>query len=457
MKFNIFLTSIVVFFLFVFQVAAQQGNLQQIDSVIQKATKGFPAGLSILIAKNGRTVFEKGYGTASIELGVAMTPEMVFRIGSLSKQFTAVAVLRLMEEGKLSLSDPLSKYIPDYPLGDKITIAHLLSHTSGIRELNEMKDFPIDANKTLRADPLKLIEMFKHQPMSFAPGDKWSYCNSGYILLGYIIEKESGIPYEDYITSTFLRPLDMDHSWCGDQVQLIKNEVNGYKGGASGLEKEDYQLLNNVYSAGNIISTPSDLLKWNNAVFSGKLISKKSLELATSPVTLNSGEKTYYGYGWFIKNVNGGTSIEHSGRISGFRANALYMPQQDIFVVVLTNCSCFPLDGLTTEIAAIAIGKPYDKKPVVLAEKVLQEYNGVYVSPDGTNKLTVETGSGGLTTLQFNTGKKEPIWFYEKDNAYLKGGTPTYRFVREKSTKITALKIYSRYGYEDWKRIGPVR
>lgn len=453
MKSNTYLAAILILFFVTLHAHAQQRNFQQIDSVIQKATKGFPAGVSVLIAKNGLPVFEKGYGTASIELGVPMSPEKVFRIGSLSKQFTAVAILKLMEEGKLTLADPLTKYIPDYPMGEKITISHLLSHTSGIKELSEMKDFPIAVDKTSKAAPLKLIDMFKNQPMSFLPGEKWAYCNSGYILLGYIIEKASGMPYEDYITSNFLRPLKMDHSWCGDQFQLIANEVNGYKGGANGIEKEDYQLLNNVYSAGNIMSTPEDLLKWNNAVFAGKVISKKSLDLATSPVTLNNGEKTYYGYGWFIKNVNGAMSIEHSGRISGFRANALYLPKEDTYLVILTNCSCFPLDALTTEIAAMAIGKPYNKRPVRLEPKFLKAYAGVYLSPDGTNRLTVATDENGQTTLQFNDGKKDPIWFEAKDRAYLKGGTPTYEFVSAKNKKITMLHIYGRYGNESWRKI----
>lgn len=452
MKSKIRLAKILFLSIITINAVGQQHSLSQIDSVIQKATKGFPAGLQVLIAKDGKTFFEKGYGTASIELDVPMAVGNVFRIGSLSKQFTAVAILKLMEEGKLDLKDPIKKYIPDYPMGEEITISHLLSHTSGIKELSEMKDFPIDANKTLKANPLKLIETFKHQPMSFSPGERWAYNNSGYILLGYIIEKASGLAYEDYITTNFLKPLKMDHSWCGDQQQLIAGEVSGYKGGASGLEKEDYQLLNNVYSAGNILSTASDLLKWNNAVFSEKLISRKSLDLATSPVVLNNGEKTYYGYGWFIKNVNGETSIEHSGRISGFRSNALYLPGSNTYLVILTNCSCFPLDMLTTEVAAIAIEKPYDKKPVALPIKLLHTYSGIYLSPDGANKLTVSTDPSAQTTLQFNTGKKDPIWFYKKDNAYLKGGTPTYWFKKDKKGNIISLEIYGRYGTESWRK-----
>ncbi|TAD85119.1 MAG: SusF/SusE family outer membrane protein [Bacteroidetes bacterium] len=315
---------------------AQQKDDKQLfaefDKMLSAQYKTNETGATALVARNGRIVYRKAFGMANLELNIQMQVDNVFRIGSITKQFTAVAILQLMEQGKLNLQDSINKFFPDYPThGHKITIEHLLTHTSGIQSYTGIKDF--EKKMTLDLRPTEMIDFFKNEPMEFAPGTKWNYNNSGYFLLGYIIEKVSGKTYPQYIEENFFKPL------------------------GTGFINAPYLNMNQPYSAGSIQSTVEDLFKWHQAVHGYKLVKKQSLDKAFTKYKLTDGKETEYGYGWSLGDIQGSPTIGHNGGIPGFLTQSVYLPKEDVFVAVFSNCGCNPPFEIADKMATLAIGK----------------------------------------------------------------------------------------------------
>lgn len=258
------------------------------DEMISSQYKADEPGAAVLLCKDGQTIYRKGFGMANLELGVKMQPEMVFEIGSMTKKFTAVAILMLQEQGKLSTSDDITRFIPDYPTqGHNITIHHLLIHTSGIKSYTSMTEWMPLWRKDLK--PMEIIDIFKDQPMDFAPGEKFLYNNSGYILLGYIIEKASGMPYEDFIEQNIFKPLKMDNTYYGSHLRIIPGRAYGYQKGENGFVNAEYLSLTQPYAAGSIMSNVDDLLKWQVAIDNGVLLKAETMDLAFTDHPLNNG------------------------------------------------------------------------------------------------------------------------------------------------------------------------
>src|SRR6056297_876104 len=294
-------------------VATCQKPETQFEEIIKEKYKADEPGAAVLVAKNDDVIYRKAFGMADLELDVKMKSEMVFEIGSVTKQFTAISILMLMEEDKLSLEDDITKYIEDYPThGHTITIHHLLTHTSGIKSYTSMKEWQEKWRKDY--EPKEFIDFFKYEPMNFAPGEEFSYNNSAYFLLGYIIEKVSGKTYPEFIEQNIFKPLEMNNSYYGSQKKIIENRAPGYQKKDEFVNAE-YLSLTQPYSAGSIMSTVNDLYKWHKALHDYKLVEKETLEKAFSNYTLNNGEKINYGYGWFINEINGSSTIEHGGGI----------------------------------------------------------------------------------------------------------------------------------------------
>lgn len=332
-----------------------QTLIQISDSIMSKVYEENGPGGIALVAKGEEILYRKAFGLADLELGVKMTPENIIRIGSLTKQFTAIAILKLAEEGKLGLQDPITKYIDDYPtLGYRITIEHLLTHTSGIRSFTNMNAWNADLNK-MNIPPQKKIDFFKDEPMDFVPGEEFKYNNSGYILLGYIIELVSGKTYKEYIEESLFKPLGMYNSFYESTSNIIKNRARGYKFDRNEYKNADFLDMSNPYAAGSLISTVDDLFTWYNALMQYKVISKASLEKAHSPYKLNNGKPTEYGYGWFVSNLKGHQIISHGGGITGYLTYSLYIPDEDIFVAVFSNCTCKSPSKIGIELAKIAL------------------------------------------------------------------------------------------------------
>ncbi|MCD8741469.1 beta-lactamase family protein [Mucilaginibacter roseus] len=306
-----------------------------------------------MVAKKGKVVYLKAFGKANLELNVDMQTKNVFELGSMTKQFTAIAILMLEQQGKLSVNDPLSKFMADYPAGDKITIHHLLTHTSGIKDFTKMNTLPDIAQKEMT--PKMMIDFFKNEPVDFAPGEKFEYNNSGYVLLGYIIELVSGETYEDFIAKNIFEKVGMKHSYYASDRRVIPGRAYGYHKKPYGYVNRTVISFSVPFSSGSLMSTLDDMLNWQNALNTNILIDAAERKKAFSTYTLNNGEKFEYGYGWHIKTIGTTPSREHGGSIFGFKSMGVYIPDKEIYVLGLSNCDCNSPTNVTREIAKLVL------------------------------------------------------------------------------------------------------
>lgn len=352
--------------------------IQTIDNLIQESYKPTEPGVAVIVFRDGETIFRKGQGMANLELGVPIEPDMVFRLGSITKQFTAVSILMLAEQGKLTLDDSISKFLPDYPTHDHlITVEHLLTHTSGIKSYTSMPEWPPLWRKDFAVQ--ELVDFFKYQPMESAPGKRWAYNNSGYILLGAIIEKISGQSYEQFIQQNIFEPLGMKQSYYDSPSRVIPRRVAGYDKSVDGFTNAAYLSMTQPYAAGALASTVDDLVLWDSALYTEQLLKHETLQKAHISHQLMDGSSTAYGYGWDISEYAGHRLVEHGGGIHGFRTRAIRMPDDRVFVAVLSNNGGADPEPLAFKIAALAIGQPYQEPaPINLDSEVLALCEGDY-------------------------------------------------------------------------------
>jgi CubicO group peptidase (beta-lactamase class C family) len=344
-------------------------------------------GAAIIVVKNGQVIFRGGYGTANMELQVPLRPEMVFRLASVTKQFTAVAVMMLVDEGRLKLDDPLTKFFPDYPSGDKITILNLLTHTSGIPDYIN-KIWP--ARIAEGFDPDGLVELFKHDPLLSEPGAKEEYSNANYVLLGDIIEKVSGQPYGKFLNERIFQPLGMTHTGYERNQELVSGRVSGY------LQKDGRYLnaaflhMSQLYAAGGLDSTVDDLARWDAAIDAGKLLKPASWARVFSPMKLSNGEMSDYAFGWVVSQFQGESVVSHAGGMPGFRSYVMRIPGQHVYIALLSNDESAEIQPeiVANKIAGIALGKPIvEPKEVHLTAPALEQFVGEYAA--GDEHLTV--------------------------------------------------------------------
>jgi CubicO group peptidase (beta-lactamase class C family) len=310
------------------------------DTVFNKVIKGDSPGASVLVAKDGKIIYQKGFGYADVGNHVPFTPETKSRIGSITKQFTASAILKLQEEGKISVNDKLSKFIPDFPRGDEVTIHHLLTHTSGIHSFTSKPDFMKNATVEIKSEDM--INSIKKDPYDFNPGEKFLYNNSGYFILGYIIEKISGESYEDYLKKTFFDPLGMKDTGVHNSHTIYEHEAFGYSYDGK-FQKAISWDMSQAGGAGWMYSTVGDLYRWNEGIFNGKVLNESSLKSAFTPVILNDGKEPKdlgggYGYGWVTAEYRGLKVISHGGGLNGFNSDLTRYTDINATVTVLQNC-----------------------------------------------------------------------------------------------------------------------
>jgi len=348
-----FLLLIITIYNPLYPISAQSLEMK-IDSLILTSfsDRGGPGGV-FMVAQNGNVVYQKAFGKANMELDVDLTPEHVFQLGSMTKQFTAVAVLLLAEQGKLQVHDPICRYIPDYPSGDKITIHHLLTHTSGIRDFTKMKTLSEIAQKEMT--PKMMVDFFKSEPVDFAPGDKFEYNNAGYVLLGYIVELVSGEIYADFIKKHIFEKAGMDQSYYASDKQVIPNRAYGYHKQEQGYVNKTRINFSVPFSSGALMSTAGDMLKWQYALNQHLLLSIETTDMAFKKYILNNGEVFRYGYGWHMNEINGIATREHGGSIFGFKTMGVYIPEEDIYVLGFSNCDCLSPTQITRDIAAYTL------------------------------------------------------------------------------------------------------
>ena len=353
-------------------------------------------GAAILVMRNGQVVVRKAYGLANVELGVPLQPEHVLALASLSKQFTAAAILKLAEEGRLSLDDDIRKFLPEYPThGERITVEHLLTHTSGLSSLSETSDLRAVATQD---SPLVgvLSDWVKDLPNDAPPGEQWAYSNWGYSLLGSIVERASGETYGGYLQGRLFTPARMTHTYYNDRRRIIPLRASGYEQ-QSGVPVNIQAPRSRVFLPGGaaaILSTVDDLGRWDAALAEGRVLSKSSLSRMFTSFRLKSGAATNYGYGFDLGSYAGHRVQEHAGGTTGFLSYMVRLPDDGVFVAILSNrsYSSVPMQTLAHRIAAMAVDQPIPSPvPVAVSPDEVDRIVGAYRGSDvGTVTVTRE-------------------------------------------------------------------
>jgi len=416
-----------------------------IDGIFGRIVKEDYPGAAVLVAKEGKVIYRKAFGLASVENKTPVTPETRFRIGSITKQFTAAAVLRLREQGKISLDDKLSKFVPDFPRGDEVTIHHLLTHTSGIHSYTNKPDFARTVTVPIQAD--ELIQSFKNDPYDFNPGQRWLYNNSGFFLLGYIIEKITGESYADHLRKTFFEPLGMKSTGVHNSTDIIEHEAYGYSWTDGRVRKAVNWDMSRAGGAGALYSTVDDLLLWNEALFGGKLIGEANLQAAETPViTAEDKEKSKeegYGYGLMISKLRGLRVVGHGGGLQGFSSYLMAVPEERFTVVVLCNSAPatpeMSPNGLATEITELCLGEKMQARVVPamdssVSSSTYPDYVGKY--DYGSAILTV-TQQGSQLFAQLSGQPRAEIFPKAKDLFFWKVVEAEVTFVRDDKGRVT--------------------
>lgn len=364
---------------------------------------------SVLVAVNGNPIFRDGFGMANLDLDVPNTPRTKFRIGSVTKQFTAVAILMLEQQGKLKLTDPLRMHLPDCPPAwADVTLHHLLSHTSGVPE-HTTAGLMFDSGKLARPyTPDKIVELVKDKPLDFPAGEKWKYSNTGYVLLGWVIEVVSKKNYTAFMRENIFEPLRMADSGVEKNGEVLKHRATGYTRSGGTMQSAQYLHMSLPHAAGAMYSTVDDLLRWDRALASNRLLSRTATEKLFTVV------KDDYAYGFGVTEKFGRRVQEHGGGIPGFVSRVARYPDSGVFVVVLTNADGPPVAAVTNELAAIVFGENYDlpreRKPGKIDEAGLDAPVGEYRRAGETltvlrtgEKLEYRIGKSGPTSLTFES------------------------------------------------------
>src|SRR5690349_4408693 len=347
-------------------LAASQSNRASRDVIARAADsiaqavlqRGRVAAMSIAVVRGRDTIVMKGYGMADVENEVPATAQTVYRIGSVTKQFTSVALMQLVQQGKLSLDDEITKYVPNAPVhGRKILVRHLMNHTSGIPSYTDVG--PI-FGRVMRQDLAhdSLLAVVRNDSLQFEPGSHFYYNNTGYYLLGMIIEKVTGKKYDEYVQEALFAPNGLTSTVYCSESPLIKHRARGYDASPTGLTNTDYISMELPYAAGSLCSTVGDLVAWTRLLHSGKLVNSTSFATMTTPVKLTSGRPMSYGYGLTADTVGSHRRIHHGGGINGFISELAHYPDDSLTIVVLANTSPAPSNQVAHNLARIAFGMP---------------------------------------------------------------------------------------------------
>ena len=418
----------------------------QIDALFADSIRSNTPGAAVLIARDGKRILERCYGLAQIEASVPITRDTRFRIGSITKQFTAAAILKLAEQGKLSVNDPVAKFIPDWPRGHEVTLRHLLNHSSGIHNFTAKPGFQINVTNAIPLDVL--VASFKHDPYDFTPGAKFSYCNSGYVLLGFIIERVSGQTYDDFLRKTFFKPLGMTDTGVYHSGPPLANEAIGYSYDNGVVHRSLNWDMSNVPAAGNLYSTAFDLFLWNEALFAGKVLSTANTRAAFTVGVLAGDDPTHpedigYGYGWTMDRLNGAREISHGGELAGFGSYLLRLPDYHLTVVVLLNCvpQLPNLQQWATarRIARITLGPelPPDAEPRVAINVPPPALAGITGRYDMGNSMTLVVTNVSDHVFAEITGRKKFELLPESDRTFfVNSGQAVATFVRNTNDQV---------------------
>ena len=415
--------------------AAVAARADKVDDYLKaEMQKQHIPGISIAVLKDGKIIKTEGYGLANVELNVPAKPDTVYKIGSVSKQFIASGIMLLIEDGKVSLDDKISKFLDGTPdTWKEITVRHLLTHTSGI--VREAPGF----------DPLKIqndadvIKTAYPLPLRFAPGEKWEYCNVGYFTFAEIIRKVTGKPWGDYLKERVFAPLEMNATRTTNMTELVENRANGYRWRNGKLENSDIYFA--LRPSGAFLSTVLDLAKWDAALYTDKILKQSFREMMWTPVKLNTGATQPYGFGWELEPVNGHRRVNHGGSLPGFRAQLARFVDDKLTVIILTNSDNANPSPLALGVAALYIpGLIPERIAAKINPKVFEAYVGQY-QPSPATTLTVTSEGGKLMVQQGLDEKRELVPESESNFFMPENRLLTYSFIKDEKGQVTHLVV----------------
>lgn len=371
--------------------AQSQSTSGLLDSMANQYFRQKKFNGSVLVAQKGKILLEKGYGYSDAAAKTKADGNSLYQYGSVTKQFTAALIMYLQEKEKLNIQDKLSKYFPDLPFADSVTIYNLLTHTSGIYNYTENRDFMVNET-TKPATQEKMMALFRNHPLAFKPGSQFSYSNSGYALLGYIIEKVSGMPYEKLARQVILQPLGMTTAGFDFAHNTSPNRTVGYNFiGDENFDKANIVDSSVSYSAGALYGSVKDLYAWHQALQKGKILSAASWKQVYTPYL------SHYAFGWGVDSLYGKQVIHHNGGIFGYTSTIKRFPQDDVVVIVLSNTGSPKVEEIADNLAGIVFGQsvqwPKEKIAIHLPEEKLKPYVGEYeLMPNFTVVFRIDNG-----------------------------------------------------------------
>jgi D-alanyl-D-alanine carboxypeptidase len=419
------------------------------DTLLGKNYPPNAPGAVAIVVKDGRPVFRRAYGLADLEFGVLLDPDMVFRVGSITKQFTAAAILQLVDQGKLTLGDDVTKYVEGYDAGGhRVTLEQLLTHTSGVPNYTDMNQWFPHLREELT--PPQILDLVKPRSFSFEPGTRFQYSNTGYLLLGLVIEKVSGKSYADYIRQMVL-PLGMRQTMYDDPLRVMPRRVRGYERYGDEWHNARYIGMSQPFAAGALVSNVDDLALWDTAIARGRILSESSRTRWFAPYTLPSGRATRYAMGWALTTHETLPVAEHGGGIPGFVCHVVRLPSERLFVAVLSNNPSSHPDTLARRLAALAIGRPFRDPPVApVPTPTLDSYAGTYEMEDD-EPMRVAVADGRFTLEHHGRTRvlsaSGPMDFFEP------GGVLRLTFRPEASGDVMTVKVWGWGEPQDARRV----
>ena len=419
--------------------AAAQDLAPKFDEYLNALTRQNRFSGAVLVAREGKVVFSKGYGTANYDHDIANTPQTKFRIGSVTKQFTAAATLLLQERGKLNVQDSVCKFVDNCPDAWKeITVHHLLTHTSGIPSFTNMPEYA--KTHTQPTTMTELLARFKDKPLEFKPGEKFKYNNSGYVLLGHLVEKISGQTYERFLQENIFAPLKMMATGYDLDARVIKGRATGYSALGEKVVVAPFVHMSIPHGAGALYSTVEDLFTWNEALYHDKLLA------SASRAAMMTVFKDGYAYGLAVNEKFKRQQVAHGGGIEGFTCMLSRFPAEKLTVVVLRNVDAVqpPPGKVAEDLAAIALGEKYEvareRTAIKVEAKVLESYVGAYeLTPDFILTITRE---GEQLYAQATGQPRFELYAESETKFFLKVVDAQATFVRNEQGQVTQMILH---------------
>ena len=416
---------------FALRASAGEQDTARMEQVIQSHVSAGTFMGTVLVARDGAVVLDKAYGMANLELEVPNTTATKFRLGSITKQFTAASILLLEERGKLKIDDKVKAYLPDAPMAwDRITVFNLLTHTAGIPNFTAFADYGTIKLSARTAEAS--VAAMRDKTLDFGPGEKMSYSNSGYLVLGAIIEKVSGQSYEKFVADNIFTPLGMNDSGYDSNTALIKRRASGYIRTPAGYVNAGYIHMSIPHAAGALYSTTGDLLKWEQALFAGKVVSKASLDRMITPF------KNDYALGLTSALDKGRRVIAHGGGIDGFNTYLAYYPETRTVIVALSNVNGTAPGAIAAQLGAVMHGDVVtlssERKEITLPAATLSKYVGAYeLAPGTTMTVTIE---GERLMAQLTGQGKLPIFPQSETLFFLKAVDAQIEFAADAGSLV---------------------